>query len=115
MRTLIPALAIMAVVGCCAEASAQSQCPELARLRSEATEASRPKVRSISNDCEGYIRSSWAWSALLHYAADHRQACDISDSTMSDFERFHRAEVTARNNMCAGRPVRPFPVDIIRR
>jgi len=116
MGTLIPALAMAVLVGFCSQANAQSQCPELTRLRSEAAAASKPVTRALmSSRCEDYIRSSMAWDALLQYANDHREACDISGRSLSEFEKFHREEVQARDNVCAGRPARPFPPEIIRR
>jgi hypothetical protein len=116
MRTLIPAIAVIMLAGFCGQASAQAQCPELTRLRSEAAAASKPVTRAlVSSRCEAYIRSSMAWDALLQYANDHRESCDISFHSLSEFEKFHREEVQARDNVCAGRPARPFPPDIIRR
>src|ERR1700726_4085356 len=57
MRTLSPALAMIALAGFCGQADAQSQCPELTRLRSEATGASKPMGRALTSDlCEAYIR-----------------------------------------------------------
>jgi hypothetical protein len=116
MRTLIPALAMTALAGFCSHASAQAQCPELTRLRSEAVEASKPMTRALtSSRCEAYIRSSMAWADLVQYANDHRESCDISIRSLSDFETYRREAATARDNVCAGRPARPFPPEIIRR
>ncbi len=116
MRTHILALALMALVGFFSQANAQTRCPELARLRSEAAEASKPRSRTlISNRCEAYTRSSMAWGAFVQYANDNREACDISSLSLDEFEKYHLEAVRARDNVCAGRPVRPFPPDIIRR
>ena len=116
MRTLLPALAMIALTGACNQAGAQAQCPELTRLRSEAAEASKPIARAlISNRCEAYIRSSMAWAAIVQYANDHRESCDISTRSLDEFEKYHREAVSARDNVCAGRPVRPFPPEIIHR
>ena len=116
MRTLVPAIGTIALVGFCSQASAQSQCPELTRLRSEAAQATRPMGRSlISGRCEAYIRSSMAWGAIVQYANDHRESCDISVGALTEFEKYHREAVSARDNVCAGRPVRPFPPKIIQR
>jgi len=115
MRTLLPALAI-ALIGFCCQANAQAQCTDLNRLRSEAAEASKQTTGRglISGRCEAYIRSSMAWGAMVRYANDHREACDISIQSLSDFKKVHREAVNARDNVCAGRPVRPFPPEIIR-
>jgi len=115
MRTLMPALAIIALIGSCSQANAQAQCPELTRLRSAAVEASKPTRVLISNRCEAYIRSSMAWGEMVQYANDHRESCDISLHSLSEFEKYRREAVTARDNACAGRPVRPFPPEIIQR
>ena len=116
MRTLIPALAMIALVGFCGQTNAQAQCPELIRLRSEAAEASKPARRGLIPDrCEAYIRSSMAWGAMVQYANDHRESCGISTRSLSEFEKYHREAVSARDNVCTGRPVRPFPPDIILR
>jgi hypothetical protein len=45
----------------------------------------------------------------------HRETCNISMQSLSEFEKYHRDAVTARDNACSGRPVRPFPPEIIRR
>lgn len=116
MRKLMPTLAITALIGFCGQANAQAQCPELTRLRSEAVGASKPARRAlIPNQCELYIRSSMAWDEMVQYANDHREACDISMQSLSEFEQYRREAVTARDNACAGRPIRPFPPEIIRR
>ena len=114
MRTLTPALVMIALVGFCSQANAQAQCPELTRLRSEAAEASKPTRRALtSNRCEAHIRSSMAWGVMVQYANDHRELCDISIRSLSEFEKYHREAVSARDNVCAGRPIRPFPPEII--
>jgi len=116
MRTLMPALAMMALIGFCSQANAQAQCPELTRLRSEAAEASKQtRGGQISDRCDAYIRSSMAWGVMVQYANDHRELCEISIRSLSEFEKYHREAVRARDNVCAGRPVRPFPPEIIRR
>jgi hypothetical protein len=118
MRMLVPTLAMTALIGFCSQAGAQAQCPELTRLRSEAVEASKPFGRGralISNNCEAYIRSSMAWGEMVQYANDHREACDLSIHSLSDFEKYYREAVVARDNACAGRPIRPFPPEIIQR
>jgi hypothetical protein len=116
MHALLPIVAMITACGLCREAGAQTQCPELTRLRSEAVEASRPTSRALmSGRCDAYIRASRAWSAVIDYANDHQDVCDISDRLLGDFETWRREAVTARNNVCSGRPVRPFPADVILR
>jgi hypothetical protein len=114
MRTVLPAIAIIALAGSGSAAAAQTQCPELTRLHSAAVEASKPTARAlVSGRCDAYIRASLAWSAVVEYAGDHQDVCDISDRSLSDFEKYRRETVVARNNVCAGRPARPFPADVI--
>ena len=118
MRTPVLALAMITLVGFYSRASAQPQCPELTRLRSEAVKALRPANRALSlmpDRCETYIRSSMAWEAIVQYAKENRELCDISIRSLDDLEKYHREAVSARDNVCAGRPVRPFPPEIIQR
>jgi hypothetical protein len=117
MRRLMPALAMIALVlGFCSQANAQAQCPELTRLRSEAADASKSTRRALTSDrCEAYIRFSMAWGVMVQYASGHRELCDISIRSLSEFEKYRREAVSARDNVCADRPIRPFPSEIIQR
>jgi hypothetical protein len=102
------------LVGLCSPANAQTQCPELTRLRAEAVATSKPgRGAPALGRCESYIRTSIAWNELAKYASDHREACDISLTTLSDIEKYHREAVKARDNICSGRPVLPYRADII--
>src|SRR5215471_14602022 len=110
MRTFWLALAIIAFGGFFNQANAQTQCPDLVRLRSEAAEAQRPiGLGLISSRCDALIRSSIAWRAVLQYAEDNRKMCDVSVGSLADFEKYYSDAVRARDNVCAGRPARPFP------
>jgi hypothetical protein len=116
MRICLPSLATVALVGAFSQASAQASCPELTALRHEATEASRQIVGvPASERCLAYNRSSAAWGEVAKYASDHREQCEISAVSLSEFEKRHREAQKARDNVCAGRPARPFPPDIIQR
>jgi hypothetical protein len=117
MRIVLPAFATMIALGAfCSQANAQAQCPELIRLRSEAAGAQKPMGRGLmSGHCDALIRSSIAWRAVLQYADDHREVCDVSIRLLSDFEKYYSEAVSARDNVCAGRPARPFPPEIIQR
>jgi hypothetical protein len=117
MRRRMLVLAMIALVGFCSQANAQARCPELTRLRSEAAGAlkqTRGLVPTLDR-CEAYNRFSTAWAAIVQYANDNREACDISTLSLDEFEKHHREAVQARDNVCAGRPARPFPPDVIRR
>ena len=117
MRTHMPALAAIALVGFCNQVNAQAQCPELTRLRGEVAQASKKWTALVppSQHCETYVRIAMAWAAIAQYANDHREACDVSEVSLNEFEQRHREAVTARDNFCSGRPVRPFPAEIIQR
>jgi hypothetical protein len=110
----MPILAIIALLGFCIEANAQAPCPELIRLRSEAQEAQKQSRASPASErCYMYNRVSAAWGAIAQYASDNRDLCHISIPILNDFERYHRESLKARDNVCAGRPIRPYPPDII--
>ena len=115
-RIFVPALAMMALVGFCNQTNAQAPCLELTRLRSEVVEASK-EVMDVPTParCEAYIRFSTAWNEVARYANENRELCAISLSSLGEFEKRHREAVVARDNVCAGRPPRPFPADIILR
>lgn len=105
---------LIALVGFHSPASAQTQCPELMRLRAEAETAAKPTrgARALPS-CETYIRLSIAWNDIAKYAGDNREACAISSSAMNDIEKRHREVVQARDNVCTGRRPRPFPAEVI--
>jgi hypothetical protein len=99
-------------------AIASAQCPEFIRLRGEVAAAAAPRQTlgvAARERCDAYIRLSVAWGELARYAGEHREACDISPSTLNDIEKRKREVVQAQNNVCAGRPFRPFPAEIILR
>ena len=116
MRTRMPILAVIALVEPFSQTSAQASCPELTALRREAAEASRQIVGvATSERCFAYNRSSAAWGVVARYARDHQEQCEISAVSLEEFEQHHRVANKARDNVCAGRPARPFPPDIIQR
>jgi hypothetical protein len=99
-------------------ANAQTQCPELTRLRAEAVAAAKPTrgpPAPLLPRCETYIRISIAWNDVAKYASDHREACDVSSPTFDAIEKAHREAVKARDRVCMGLPVLAYPADIILR
>jgi hypothetical protein len=109
---------LIALVGLCSPANAQTQCPELARLRAEAVAAAKPTrgpPAPLPARCETYIRISIAWNDVVKYASDHREACDVSASMLDTIEKAHREAVKARDNVCTGRPALQYPAEIILR
>jgi hypothetical protein len=116
MPTHMPSLTIIALLGFCIQAHAQDRCPELTRLRGEAAEALKQTMSGpASARCDSYNRLSKARSAIVQYASDHRDSCDISVSSLSELEKNDHDAEKARDNVCAGRPARPYPPDIIQR
>jgi hypothetical protein len=115
MATRIPSFAIVALLGFCVEANAQALCPELMRLRSEAQQAQKQSRASPASErCYIYNRLSAGWGTVTRYAHDNRESCHVSASSLNEFERYHREALKARDNVCAGRPIRPYPPEIIR-
>jgi hypothetical protein len=110
------AIAWIAVAWLGAQAEAQTPCPELVRLRSAATEAWKEAMRiAPSGRCGALSHASLAAEATLKYANNNRESCDISVPILNQVEGYHRQAVQARDNVCAGRPLRPYPADIIQR
>ena len=109
---------LIALVGLCSPAVAQTQCPELTRLRSDAVAAAKPTrgpPAPMLPRCETYIRISIAWNDVVKYASDHREVCDVSSPTLDAIEKAHREAVRTRERVCTGLPVLSYPADIIRR
>jgi len=50
---------------------------------------------------------------VVEYAGENREMCNISERSLSDFEKYRREAASRRDNVCAGRPERPFPAEII--
>lgn len=114
MRTFLSAVVLIALAA--SGGAAKAQCPEFIRLRSEAVEVTKPMNRGLMpGRCDAYVRASLAWSSLRSYAQEHQEACEISSRSLGDIEKSHHDAVVARDNVCAGRPVRPFPADVILR
>jgi len=112
----MPALAITVLMGCCIRANAQAPCPELTRLRSEAQEAlKQSRTVPATERCYMYNRVSAAWGAVAQYANDNRERCHISIASLNELGQYHRAAVKDRDNICTGRPLRPYPADVIQR
>ena len=112
----VPVFTLIAIVGLGVQVEAQTPCPELVRLRNAATETWKQAMRAPPSErCAALYHASLAAEATLKYADNNRESCDISVSLLDQVERYHREAVQARDNACAGRPVRPFPPDIIQR
>ena len=108
--------ALIALAGLLGPANAQTSCPELTRLRGEVAAAAAPRQMlglASGPRCEAYIRLSIAWGDLARYADGHREACEISPAMLNDIEKRKRETIQTRDNVCGGRPFRPFPAEII--
>ena len=128
MRTLLPALAVIALGGFFNQANAQTSCPELVRLRNEALASQQPLMRPLTRDgklpiappllsdsCVAHVRSAQAWRAVVDYAGENREMCGISEDWLRAYEAYRREAASLRDNICAGRPGRAFPAEIIKR
>jgi hypothetical protein len=113
----LPSLATIFFVGLASQANAEARCPELTQLRGDAAEALKQArtVPTTAQQCEAYKRFSLAWGGIVRYASEHRDSCAVSDRALNDFKRYQREAEKARENVCLGRPARPFPPDIIQR
>jgi len=89
-------------------------CPELVRLRNAATEAWKQAMRAPRSErCGALDQASSAAEATLAYADNNRGACNISVPLLNHVEGYRREALQARDSVCAGRPLRPYPPDII--
>jgi len=112
----VPAFTMIAIVGLGVQAEAQAPCPEYLRLRNAATEAWKQAMRAPRSErCGALYHASLTAEATLMYADNNRESCNISVQLLNQVEGYHREAVQARDNACAGRPLRPFPADIIQR
>ena len=84
----VAACAVIAIVGLAGEVDAQAPCPELARLRSAATEAWKEAMRAPrSARCGALYQASRAAGATLSYATDNHESCGISARLFDDVDR----------------------------
>jgi hypothetical protein len=112
----VPVFTMIAIVGLGVQAEAQAPCPELVRMRNAASDAWKQAMRVLPSErCGARYQASLAAEATLNYANSNHESCHISDRLMNQLEGYHREAVQARENACAGRPLRPFPPDIIQR
>ena len=118
MTTLIrlPAFTMIAILWLGVQAEAQAPCEQYLQLRNAATESWKEAMGAPAPErCKALDRASLAAEATLKYANNNRESCDISAPLLNQVEGYHREAVQARDNACAGRPLRPYPADIIQR
>jgi hypothetical protein len=110
------ALIVVAMIALGARVEAQTPCPELIQLRNAATEAWKQAMRvPRSERCGALLHAASATEATLKFADDNHASCGVSGALLNEVDRYHREAVQARDNVCAGRPLRPYPPDIIQR
>ena len=110
----VPAFTMIAIVWLGVQAEAQTPCAELVQLRNAATQAWLQATRAPRSErCMALYHAASATETTLKYANDNRESCNVSVRTLSDVEKYYREAVQARDNVCAGRPMRPYPPDII--
>ena len=112
----MPAFAMITIIGLGVKVEARTPCQEYLRLRNAATEAWKQAMRAPPSErCGALYHASLAAEATLKYADNNRESCDISVQLLNQVEGYHREAIQARDNACAGRPLRPYPADIVPR
>jgi hypothetical protein len=112
----VPAFTMIAMVWLGVQAEAQTPCQDYLRLRNAATDAWKEAMRAPRSErCGALDHASVAAEATLKYANNNREACDISVPLLNQVQGYHRDALQARDDVCAGRPLRPYPPDIIQR
>ena len=112
----VPAFAMITIIVLGVQVEARTPCQEYLRLRNAATEAWKQAMRAPASErCGALYYASLAAEATLKYADNNRESCDISVQLLNQVEGYHRESVQARDNACAGRPLRPYPADIVPR
>jgi len=116
MLKALPAFAMTAIIGLGVQVEARTPCQEYLRLRNAATDAWKQAMRAPPSErCGALYHASLAAEATLKYADNNRESCDISVQLLNQVEGYHREAIQARDNACAGRPLRPYPADIVPR
>src|SRR5262245_60370854 len=112
----VPAFTMIAIVGLAVQAQVQAPCQAYVRLRTATSAAWKQAMRGpLSERCGALYHASLAAEATLNYANNNRESCNISVPLLNWVERYHREAEQARDNACAGRPLRPYRADIIQR
>jgi hypothetical protein len=112
----VAAFAMVALVGLTVHAEARTPCEQYLRLRNAASEAWKQAMRTLPSDrCGALYRAALAAEATLKYANNNRESCDLSAQLLNHVEGYYREALQARDNACAGRPLRPYRADIIQR
>lgn len=95
---------------------AAAECSELMRLRKAASASWQEAINAPSSErCGALERASSMMAATVEYATSHREACSVSSELSDRLEQGNREAADASRNVCAGRPMRPYPPDRIDR
>ena len=112
----MPAVTIIVLLVLGVQVNAQAPCAEVTRLRNAANAAWKQAMKAPESErCAALSKASLATEATLKYANENRESCNISDRLRSQVEKYHSDAIGARDNVCAGRPLRSYPPDIIKR
>ncbi len=112
----VTALAMVALIGLTVQVEARTPCQDYLRLRNAASDAWKQAMGTPRSDrCDALRRASLAAEATLTYADANRESCAISGEQLNQVEGYFREAVQARDNACAGRPLRPYPAEILHR
>ena len=112
----VPIFTMIAIVGLGIQAEAKAPCPDYVRLRNAAAEAWKRAMNVPPSDrCGALYRATLATETTLNYANNNHESCNISVPMLNQVKGYHREAVQARENACAGRPLRPYRADIIER
>ena len=96
------------------QAGAQTLCRDLIELRNAANTAWKQALKAPASErCFVLNQASAATQATLRFAENNRETCAVSSLLLSQVERYDHEAVMARDNVCAGRPLRPYPAEII--
>jgi hypothetical protein len=116
MLKAMSAFAMITIIGLGVQAEARTPCQEYLRLRNAATEAWKQTMRAPPSErCGALNHASLAAEATLNYAENNHESCDVSVQMLNQVEGYRREAIQARDNACAGRPLRPYPADIVSR
>ncbi len=63
--------------------------------------------------CLALNRVSQLTAATVNYARNNHELCGISGPLLNQVEQYQYEVAEARDNVCAGRPLRPFPPDVV--
>ena len=96
-RAPTPTLAMLALVGFCSQANAQTHAPIGPPAQRGCRRLKTDEARPTSDRCEDVHCSSMAWGVMVQIRDDHRELCDISIRSLSEFEKYHREAVSARD------------------